>query len=91
MYYLKSQSSLVLPQVCKRFGESRDVTSSFRMGGCENYGPFWGTLNTRCRILIGIQKGTIILTATHVVSDLLERGSPIQSLHVRKTRFTYNV
>ena len=20
------------------------------MGGCQNYGPFWGTLNFRCRI-----------------------------------------
>ena len=30
------------------------------MVGCQNYGPFWGTLNLRCRILLGIQKGTII-------------------------------
>ena len=29
-------------------------------------GPFWGTLNIRCRILIRIQKGTIILTTTHL-------------------------
>ena len=28
--------------------------------------PFWGTLNIRCRIIIGIQKGTIILTTTHI-------------------------
>ena len=28
------------------------------MGGfCQNYDPFWGTLNTRCRIRLGIQKG----------------------------------
>ena len=26
------------------------------MGGCQNYGPVWGTLNIRCRIIIGIQK-----------------------------------
>ena len=25
-----------------------------------------GTLNIRCRIIIGIQKGTIILTTTHM-------------------------
>ena len=25
-------------------------------GGCQNYGPFLGTLNIRCRIIIGIQK-----------------------------------
>ena len=27
------------------------------MGGCQNYGSFSGTLNIRCRIKIGIQKG----------------------------------
>ena len=32
------------------------------MGGCQNYGPFLGTLNIRGRIIIGTQKGTIILT-----------------------------
>ena len=26
-----------------------------------------GTLNTRCRIMIGIQRGTIILTTTHMI------------------------
>ena len=36
------------------------------MGGCQNYDPFLGTLNIRCRIIIGIQKGTIILITTHV-------------------------
>ena len=37
------------------------------MGGCQNYGPLLGTLNTRGRIIIiGIQKGTIILTTTHI-------------------------
>ena len=36
------------------------------MGGCKNYGPFLGTLNIRCRIIIGIPKGTIVLTTTHM-------------------------
>ena len=36
------------------------------MGGCQNYGPFLGNLNFRCRIIIGIQRGTIILTTTHI-------------------------
>ena len=27
---------------------------------------FRGTLNIRCRIIVGIQKGTIILTTTHL-------------------------
>ena len=26
------------------------------MGGCQTYGPFLGTLNIRCRIIIGIPK-----------------------------------
>ena len=36
------------------------------MDGCQNYGPFWGTLNNRCRSIIGTQKGTIILTKAHM-------------------------
>ena len=36
------------------------------MGGCQNYGRFLGTLNIRCRIIIRIQRGTIILTTTHI-------------------------
>ena len=31
------------------------------MGSCQNQGPFLGTLNSRCRIKIGIQRRTIIL------------------------------
>ena len=41
------------------------------MGGCQNYGPFLGTLNIRCRIIIGTQKGTIILTTTHIYIYIL--------------------
>ena len=36
------------------------------MGGCQNYGPFLGALNIRCRIITGTQKGIIILTSTHI-------------------------
>ena len=36
------------------------------MGGCQNYGPFLGTPNIKCRTILGTQKGTIILTTTHV-------------------------
>ena len=39
-----------------------------QVGSCQNYGPFLGTLNIKCRILIRTQKGTIILTATHFES-----------------------
>ena len=53
---------------------SRHVQSSERltklansqMGGCQNCGPLWGTLNIRCHITIGTQKGTIILTTTQI-------------------------
>ena len=34
------------------------------MGGCQNYGPFLGTLNIRCRIIIGTPTGTIIVNAS---------------------------
>ena len=36
------------------------------MGGCQNYGPFLGTLNIRCRPILGTQKGTIVLTTTPI-------------------------
>ena len=36
------------------------------LGGCQKYGPFLGTLNIRCRTIPGTQKGTIILTTTHL-------------------------
>ena len=41
--------------------------SPIHMGSCQNYGPFLGTLNNRCRIIIGTQKGTLILTTTHIL------------------------
>ena len=41
------------------------------MGGCQNYGPFWGTLNIRGRIIIGTQKGTIILTTPPYMGDYM--------------------
>ena len=39
------------------------------MSGCQNYGPSLGTLNNRCRIIMGTQKGAIILTTTHMTSS----------------------
>ena len=29
--------------------------------------PFLGTLNSRCRLILGTPKGTIILTTTHII------------------------
>ena len=41
------------------------------IGSCQNYGPWslFGVLNNRFRIIIRTQKGTIILTTTHIVYD----------------------
>ena len=45
---------------------SSGVWDSCYVGGCQNYDPLLGPLNTRCRIIIRRQKGTIILATTHV-------------------------
>ena len=39
---------------------------SVYMGGCQNRDPFLGTLNIRCRTILGTQEGTIILTTTYI-------------------------
>ena len=47
------------------------------MGGCQNSGPFLGTLNIRCRTIIGIQKGTIISKTTHIMVPILTSPFPL--------------
>ena len=47
-------------------GDPFTCTVGVYVGGCQDYGPFLDTLNVRGRIIVGIQKGTIILTTTHV-------------------------
>ena len=47
------------------------------MGSCQNYGPFLGTLNIRCRSILRIQKGTIILTTTHICKGMQGAASVI--------------
>ena len=44
------------------------------MGGRQNYGPHLGPLNIWCRITLGTQKGTIILTTTYMLAFVLSRG-----------------
>ena len=51
------------------------------VGGCQNYGPFLGTLNIRCQIILGIQKGTIILTTTHVHRELVPKDEVAKQGH----------
>ena len=59
-----------LSQITWRMSLSRERSGKeFQVSGCQNYGPFLGTLNIRCRIIIGTQKGTIILTTTQVPHD----------------------
>ena len=70
------------------------------VGGCQNYDPFLGTLNIRCRIIIGIQKGTIISTTTHVprkkacfptlaLVSLLPKGLGFCSRTLNPSPYTY--
>ena len=42
------------------------------MAGCQNYDPFLGNLNIRCRFIIGIQEGPIILKTTHIRGGLCD-------------------
>ena len=51
-------------QVAWLWGWGTPVNLQPKMGSCQNYGPFLGTLNNRCRTILGTQKGTIILTTT---------------------------
>ena len=44
--------------------------------------PFWGTLNIRGRIIIGIQKGTMILTTTHMAN----KPKPNRGLKLRASK-----
>ena len=43
--------------------------ADMEVGSCQNYCPILGTLNNRCRIKIGTQKRTIILTTTQVKEE----------------------
>ena len=40
------------------------------MGGCQNYGPFLGPYYNTAPNIYGTQKGTIILTTTHINCSL---------------------
>ena len=50
----------------QRVHQSLRRCRKLHMDGCQNYGPLLGSLNTRCRIMIRTQKGTRILTTTHM-------------------------
>ena len=71
---LKQQkaSSQTQPEPCTRL---------VSMGGCQNY-PFLGNLNIRCRIIIGIQRGTIIWTTTQIGAK--KRNQDRSAIRVRE-------
>ena len=48
------------------WGHCRQTLAGRQMGGCQNYGPCLGTLNNRCRSIIGTQTGTMILTTAQM-------------------------
>ena len=50
------------------------------MSGCQNYDPFLGTLNIRCRIRIGIQEGTIIFDNHRFINQTLTLDNIIVSI-----------
>ena len=56
------------PPLTETIESSKDKQkrSESHMGGCQNYGPLLGPLNTKCRIIKRTQKGTIVLTTTHI-------------------------
>ena len=41
--------------------QAKQLSTWLHMGGCQNYGPFLGTLNIRCRIILRTHKRDPIL------------------------------
>ena len=46
--------------------ELKENYGSSHMGGCQKYGPFLGPYYNTAPIIWGTQKGTFILTTTHM-------------------------
>ena len=49
------------------------VIAQVYMGGCQNYGPFLGPYYNTAPDISGTQKGTIILTTTHMLAMLVSQ------------------
>ena len=63
-----------------------DLRSRNYVGGCQNSDLFLGTIkNLRCHIILGIQKGTIILTTTHVKAQ--KKGTSTRKYHTRLSSY----
>ena len=56
------------------------------MGVCQFFGPFLGPLNTRCRIILGTPKGTIISTPSWFLLDPDLTGAFAPCLHTAEPK-----
>ena len=64
--------------------------NSLRPCGTQKKPFFLGTLNIRCRTILGTQKGTIILTTTHVDPSNKNLLIPLH-LHIRIQELLYTL
>ena len=70
--------------MCKRsHSKSFSTFLCTHVSGCQNYGPVLGPLNTRCRIVLRTQKGTMILTTTHLRAHMSERTECLHAFMLR--------
>ena len=75
-FFCQCNSTTVQGKTC---GKCLAAPFRYHMGGCQNYGPFLDTLHIRCRIITGTQKGTIVLTTTHIPSAPLSKPSVVNA------------
>ena len=61
------------------------IYCAFIWGDVKIMVPFLGTLNIRCRIIIGIQTGTIILTTTHMTFPFSPKQLPASDVPKTQT------
>ena len=65
--WLRDPRPSALPRSGRRWRTTGfSILGDSDMGDCQNYGPFLGPLSTGCRTILRNQKGTIILTTTHI-------------------------
>ena len=78
---------LFFPHPCCEVSYSRAACLASHMGGCQNYGPFFGPYYNTAPNISGIQKGTLILTTTHMIAKaLLFWAWETQGLGLQATR-----
>ena len=50
------------------------------MVSCQHFGPLLGPLNTRCRSILRTQEGTMILTTTHIYTNITNQATNATSI-----------